>query len=123
MCFFRPKPVKTEVAKSMHTQYFNELSNNEIRTLIENKFRSRDIRKVFLRPDFCMYEKALHNRVDGCAYLTDMSTDGLRTQICPQFCREHGCQFVSENPDYFDKRILCGYKPKHFPNLSLLYQD
>lgn len=104
MCFYRPEPVKVNVAKNMDSPYFHELSNDEIITLIEYKFRNRDMRKLFKRPDFCMNKKALHDRIKGCGLLTDLSSDGHRQKICPEYCRIHGCQFVSEKPTYFEKR-------------------
>jgi hypothetical protein len=121
MCLLRPALFKREIAQNMSSRYFHELSNNEIATLIKNKFRSRDVRKLFLRPDFCMNKFALHDRVYGCVLLTDLSENGYRKQVCPSYCRENGCQCASESKKYFRLRDLAeNLRPKNYPNRHLI---
>lgn len=121
MCLLRPAMFKREIAQNMSSRYFHELSNNEIATLIKNKFRSRDVRKLFLRPDFCMNRFALHDRINGCVLLTDMSENGYRQKVCPSYCRENGCQCATENKSYFKMRCFAdNFKRRNFPNRHLI---
>lgn len=121
MCLLKPAMFKREIANNMSSRYFHQLSDSEIATLIKNNFRSRDVRKLFLRPDFCMNRYALHDRINGCVILTDLSENGYRQNVCPAYCRANGCQCVSENKKYFRLREFANdFGQRNFPNRHLI---
>lgn len=66
-------------------QYFHELNQSEIDTLISERKTVGYILKTYKQPDWCGYPNALEGQM-GCWGLMDLSPDGGRTKVSENFC-------------------------------------
>lgn len=64
-------------------KYFHELTNEEIKELIDKKLNWNDVQSQYLQPEWCNYKEAL-NGVNGCWSLTNL----VNRKICKEFCKD-----------------------------------
>lgn len=75
------------------SNYWHEISQDEIDTLIENKATNQFVVDNYKQPDWCSYPEALAGRM-GCYSLLDRE---LRTKISPEFCKGCDCCNLNHN--------------------------
>ena len=73
---------------SEEKKYFHELSDEEIKELLENKVTWEYVMKNFKQPDWCGYTNALEGAM-GCWSLIDYF--GRRKEISREFCKDCPC--------------------------------
>lgn len=67
-------------------KYWHEIPQKEITKLVEQKKSVQFIIDNYKQPDWCNYPDALSGLM-GCWSLNDNTTNGLRTNISRQFCK------------------------------------
>lgn len=76
--------------------YFHEISQEEIKRLIDEKKTIPYVMKNYKQPDWCNYKDAL-SMVFGCWSLCDTRKDGRRTKISTEFCKNCDCYNNKKN--------------------------
>jgi|HubBroStandDraft_3_1064219.scaffolds.fasta_scaffold49176_4 hypothetical protein len=71
-------------------KYFHELPQTDVDALIKGHKTWGDIMAEYKQPDWCGYPEALGGEF-GCWSLVDIRNGGLRTMICPAFCKDCEC--------------------------------
>lgn len=71
-------------------KYFHELTEEEIKELVELKRDWKYVMDNYKQPDWCTYYEALAG-VMGCWSLTDTAAQGLRASISKKFCAGCDC--------------------------------
>jgi hypothetical protein len=79
------------IRRQIGKPFFHELSQQEIDQLVAEGMTFGYMAQHYNQPEWCIMPHALSSL--GCWSLTDVSANGKRTQISPQYCKD--CDYYS----------------------------